>query len=210
MGGKRTAHPSENAHGGKAAADGDGVSSQGPSWKRQTLELTNGAAAGSVGAGSSGHDDSGSMFSPVTMCLSMRCDQSDVAGRKAALEAALMKVMTEFGGRECRVDWTRVGPSEDTLQRVLPLLLGHVAPKGAGQLLSVCKAWEPEARNFFKKMEQLCSVRTVCTLPGHSDSVSEVAFSPDGTRIATGSGDNLVKIWNAATGAGVSEHSCAS
>ncbi|MEO1400117.1 MAG: WD40 repeat domain-containing protein, partial [Cyanobacteria bacterium J06635_1] len=36
------------------------------------------------------------------------------------------------------------------------------------------------------------------TLKGHSTEVSSVAFSPDGETIATGSGDNTVKLWNEA------------
>ena len=43
----------------------------------------------------------------------------------------------------------------------------------------------------------------VRTLAGHSDSVLSVNFSADGTRIVSGSADNLVKIWDAASGAEV-------
>ena len=35
---------------------------------------------------------------------------------------------------------------------------------------------------------------------GHSGPVYSVAFSPDGKWIVSGSGDKLVKIWDAATG----------
>jgi len=42
------------------------------------------------------------------------------------------------------------------------------------------------------------------TLTGHSDCVVAVAFSRDGKRIASGSQDNLVKIWDTGTGAEVS------
>ncbi len=35
------------------------------------------------------------------------------------------------------------------------------------------------------------------TLQGHSGMVNSVAFSPDGSRIVTGSYDNTAKIWNA-------------
>ena len=38
------------------------------------------------------------------------------------------------------------------------------------------------------------------TLRGHESNVSSVAFSPDGKRIASGSQDDTVKVWDAATG----------
>ena len=41
------------------------------------------------------------------------------------------------------------------------------------------------------------------TLPRHSAAVLSIAISRDGKRIASGSGDNLVKIWNSQTGAEV-------
>ena len=42
------------------------------------------------------------------------------------------------------------------------------------------------------------------TLTGHSDRVVSVDFSPDGLCVVSGSWDELVKIWNAETGALVS------
>jgi WD40 repeat protein len=44
----------------------------------------------------------------------------------------------------------------------------------------------------------------VCTLRGHTGSVNSVAISRDGKWVVSGSQDHLVKIWNAATGAEVS------
>jgi len=47
-------------------------------------------------------------------------------------------------------------------------------------------------------------VLQVRTLTGHLEGVRSVAFSPDGTRIISGSEDGLVKIWDAKTGVEVS------
>ena len=53
-------------------------------------------------------------------------------------------------------------------------------------------------------------------LTGHTDTVTSVAFSPDGTRIVSGSADNTVRLWDAATGqpigqplTGHTRHRCA-
>ena len=50
----------------------------------------------------------------------------------------------------------------------------------------------------------MAGARQVHTLIGHTGEVNTVAFSPDGNRVASGSRDALVKIWNAETGVLVS------
>lgn len=42
--------------------------------------------------------------------------------------------------------------------------------------------------------------KELCTLSGHSNLVSSVSFSPDGTRVLTSGSDNMVKLWDAQTG----------
>ena len=46
--------------------------------------------------------------------------------------------------------------------------------------------------------------RQVHTLIGHTGEVNSVAFSPNGKRVVSGSGDDFVKIWDTKTGAEVS------
>ena len=68
-------------------------------------------------------------------------------------------MVSQFGGRDVSVEWTRVGPSKDTLQRMLPLVMDHLGPEGGTKCVLVCKSWrrELEARGFCSKTVKLCS-----------------------------------------------------
>jgi WD40 repeat protein/serine/threonine protein kinase len=76
---------------------------------------------------------------------------------------------------------------------------GHVAR--ADQILDEChselRQWE------WHYLKRLCHTETL-TLPRHTGPVRSVAFSPDGKRVATGSGSHHfrgeIKIWDAHTG----------
>ena len=52
----------------------------------------------------------------------------------------------------------------------------------------VIKIWDTNTGECLKNLE------------GHSNSVNSVAYSPDGTKIISGSDDKTIKIWNANTG----------
>ena len=49
------------------------------------------------------------------------------------------------------------------------------------------------------KLWDVATRTNITTLQGHTDLVFSVAFSPDGTTLASGSGDYTVKLWDVAT-----------
>ena len=51
------------------------------------------------------------------------------------------------------------------------------------------------------KLWDIATQQNIGTLPGHTKRVTSVAFSRDGTTLASGSHDETVKLWNVATGA---------
>lgn len=48
--------------------------------------------------------------------------------------------------------------------------------------------------------------RCTASMPGHAESVLTVAFSPDGKRLASGSGDTTVRMWDLNTQ--TPDHTC--
>ena len=141
MGGKRRAQPSGSPRGKEPAA------------KRQT------PAAVSAEDRSSGREESHSMLVPIKVRFSFRCHPTNLGSRNKALQAALRKLMTEFRGREFELEQLLVGPSEDTLQRVLPLILERVT-EGAAKCFQTCRSWrrEMEDRGCCQRTLQLCSI----------------------------------------------------
>src|SRR5262249_25540856 len=66
----------------------------------------------------------------------------------------------------------------------------------ARDLLDICR---PDLRGWEHAYLRRLFDSTQQTLIGHSASVTSVAFSPDGQRIASGSHDNTLKVWDAQT-----------
>ncbi len=63
---------------------------------------------------------------------------------------------------------------------------------------SVDKSWTREAEEALHRT--VSAAQPYVALRGHTSGVNDVAFSPDGTRVATASLDGTAKVWDAATG----------
>jgi hypothetical protein len=99
---------------------------------------------------------------PVTISFSMRVDEgalSRSAGWESTLEAELRRVVAKFGGKEFTLGRTTVGPSNDTLQRVLPFLVEHASLASVVRCAETCKQWklELQERGFHPQILRLCS-----------------------------------------------------
>jgi len=58
---------------------------------------------------------------------------------------------------------------------------------------------------LMRRWARKCAPEPVCVrkLEGHTDWVSSVAWSPCGSKIASGSADRKIRVWNAETGGSV-------
>ncbi len=81
----------------------------------------------------------------------------------------------------------------DRLHLMQPKPSPSVSLNADGTLLVV-------AVDYGAKVYDLALKREVRALVGHKGQVSVVAFSPDGSTVATGSWDGTVRLWDAATG----------
>ena len=50
------------------------------------------------------------------------------------------------------------------------------------------------------RLWDVASGKETARLEGHGDGVNSVAFSPDGTRLASGSDDDMARLWDMASG----------
>src|SRR5262249_51213708 len=83
----------------------------------------------------------------------------------------------------------------------------HIARAAAGwregnmaQVEELLDACPPDRRGWgWPYLKRLCHT-DLLTIEAHSGTVEAVAYSPDGTRLASASSDGIVRVWDAITG----------
>ncbi|MBN8574768.1 MAG: hypothetical protein J0M05_12715, partial [Candidatus Kapabacteria bacterium] len=108
-------------------------------------------------------------------------------------------------GSDTVITWEGISPT-DTVRLDYSINGGKSWKKIADKAVGLQYHWKniplPTSNQCLIRVKQIStnSKDSVRTLTGHASSVRSVAFSPDGSRIASGSSDETIKIWDVSTG----------
>ena len=118
-------------------------------------------------------------------------DDANAARKRAEIAEAIAK--------QAKVD---IADERERLAYARNVNMAHIAYQNedfdrAKMFLELCpeklRGWD------WRYVDWICEP-VFCSLKGHTGAVTSVAFSPDGTRIVTGSNDSTAKMWDAKTG----------
>jgi WD40 repeat protein len=102
-------------------------------------------------------------------------------------------------------------------EKRLLLAFGRLITSHALQIYDSAVVFAPHGttllKHYTRQNQPICTVLNarsnwsplLCTLNGHADWVSGICFSPDGTRLASCSYDNTVRLWDAHTGSAIGD-----
>jgi WD40 repeat protein len=114
------------------------------------------------------------------------------AGERLAIALARLEVGGKVVAKSGEVLVFRTSTGEFLKAFPTQYLLSSVALQPGGSLLAAGGGWTGDGR---ATIWNLTTGTEVAMLRGHTDAVYSIAFSGDGQRLATGSGDRKIKLW---------------
>src|SRR5262245_26720734 len=121
--------------------------------------------------------------------------RNEVAAKARDLTRLNSELESTLSERESTLYLSRIALAERSLHE------GNMPQ--ADQALEAC---QPDLRGWEWRCLRQLRHKPPRRLTGHSKYVTSLAYSPDGLRIATGSADGTVKLWEATTGALIRTH----
>lgn len=149
------------------------------------------------------------IMNPATQCNPTVENDHDVK----IIDAATGQLVRTLAGHRCLLDSIAWSPDGNYVIGTADLETTYVWNPSSGNVITTMPpsssrsfVWNPVdnrlafgSGNDIVIMDSGLNTITLMMI-GHIEPVSSVAWSPDGTKIVSGSGDTTVRIWNASTG----------